>query len=130
MAQKIVLSDNEYGCIELEDGIIIATWKVSYIDLDIAKKAVENRLKVFNNKKYPGLVKIGFLKDTTKDARDFLASTKGCEGFIAGAIVVNTILENIIASLYLYLNKPVVPTKIFKDEAKAKEWLRLHIKPN
>lgn len=127
MVQKIVLSDNEYGCIELENGIIIATWKVSYIDLDIAKKAVENRLKVFNNKKYPGIVKIGFLKDTTKDARDFLASEKGCEGFVAGAIVVNTILENIIASLYLYLNRPVVPTKIFKDEAKAKEWLKQYL---
>jgi hypothetical protein len=123
MSQKILLSDNEYARIELEDNIIIATWKATFVDLEIAQKVVNARRLAFMKNKYPCLIKIYSIKDSTKEARDFLASEKGCEGFTAGAIVVSSVLENIIASLYLYLNKPVVPTKIFKDELKAKEWL-------
>ena len=112
---------------ELEEGIIIATWKVSYIDLDIAQKAVKSRLLFFNEKKYPCLIRISSIKDTTKEARDFLASKNGCEGFTAGAFLVESIIENIMASMYIYLNKPVVPMKVFKDSEKAKEWLKQYL---
>ncbi|MES2590781.1 MAG: hypothetical protein V4608_02765 [Bacteroidota bacterium] len=118
-----VLIDNEYCKLELENGIVIATWKVSFIDIDIAKKTVNSRLEIFHGRSFPALLRIKTIKDSTKEARDFLASKEGCKGFNAGAIIVETILENMIATLYIFLNKPLVPTKIFKDEAKAKEWL-------
>lgn len=122
--EKTILVDNEYGTIELEDGILIANWKISFIDIDTAQKAVKLRLKALGGANYPYLSKISSIKGTTKEARDFLASKKASEGVIVVAILVNSILENMIASLFLYLNKPIVPTKIFKDEAKAKEWLK------
>lgn len=127
MANEKILLDNEYGRLEVENGIVIATWKVSFIDLDIAKKVVKSRLIAMEGKVYPAIVKIKSIKDSTKEARDFLASKDGCEGFTAGAIIVESILENMIATLYIFLNKPVVPTKIFKDETKAKEWLRAYV---
>lgn len=130
MYSKKTLLDNEHAGIELENGIIIVTWKNSYINLTIAEQVVKDRLNVTNNQKYPVFIKIKSIKDSTKEARDFLASEKGCEGITASAIFVESIVENMIASFFVFLNKPRVPTKIFKDEAKAKEWLKQYVKPN
>lgn len=121
--EKILLLDNEYGKYELENGIMIATWKKSFVDLTIAEKTVNGRLMAAAGQKYPMLAKIKSIKESTKEARVFLASEKACEGLIAGAICVDSALENMVATIFLYMSKPVIPTKIFKDETKAKEWL-------
>lgn len=118
-----LLLDNEYSKIELSDGIIIATWKVSFIDLNIARSAVSSRLFVTAKQNYPFLIKMKSVKGSTKEARDFLSSETGCDGVIAGAILVDSIVENMLATFFIFLNKPRIPTKIFKDETKAIEWL-------
>lgn len=118
-----LLLDNEYSRIELSNGIIIATWKASSINLDIAKNAVSSRLSVTAGQNYPALIKMKSVKESTKEARDFLSSEKGCDGIIAGAIYVDSIIGNMLATFFIYLNKPTIPTKIFKDEGKAIEWL-------
>lgn len=118
-----LLFDNEYSKIELSNGIIIATWKASFIDLNIAKNAVSSRLSVTAGQNYPVLIKMKSVKESTKEARDFLSSQNGSDGVSAGAILVESILGNMLATFFVYLNKPKIPTKIFKDEAKAKEWL-------
>lgn len=118
-----LLLDNEYSKIELSNGIIIATWKASFIDLNIAKNAVSSRLSVTARQNYPVLIKMKSVKGSTKEARDFLSSEKGSDGVIAGAILVDSIVENMLATFFIYLNKPGIPTKIFKDESKAIEWL-------
>ncbi|MFY9310752.1 MAG: hypothetical protein WAQ28_17025 [Bacteroidia bacterium] len=124
MSPKKLLLDNEYGRIELEnESIIIATWKANILDLNTVQNAVSTRLEVVDGKSYPFLINIGSIKDSTKEARDFLASSEGTEGIIAGALLVTSTLENIMASIYIQFNKPIVPTKIFKDRAKAIEWL-------
>lgn len=118
-----LLLDNEYSKIELSNGILIATWKASFVNLDIAKQVVSRRLSVTSGQNYPILIKIKSIKDSTKEARDFLASEKGSDGIIAGAVIVDSVLGNMLATFFIFLNKPRIPTKIFKDEAKAKEWL-------
>lgn len=127
--RRKLLFENEYSRFELENDIIIATWKSSFVDLKIAQQVVQERLAAISTT-YPVLVKINGIKDSTKEARDFLASEKGGEGFSAVALYVHSTLETIIANLFIFLNKPKVPTKIFKDETKAKEWLKQYIKPN
>ena len=123
MLQKKLLLDNEYGLIELENGIITATWKVTVLDLPTAQEAVRTRLEVVDGKSYPFLINISSIKDSTKEARDFLASSEGTEGIIVGALLITSPLENIMASIYIQFNKPIIPTRIFKNEAKALEWL-------
>ncbi|MES2140932.1 MAG: hypothetical protein V4511_14590 [Bacteroidota bacterium] len=120
---KILLLDTEYSTFELENGILIGTWKKSFIDLNTAEKTINDRIIAAAGQKYPLLTKIKSIKESTKEARVFLASEKACEGLIAGAICVDSALENMIATIFIYMSKPVVPTKIFKNEAKAKEWL-------
>ncbi len=125
---KAILSDNKISRLELESGILTATWKADYIDLEIAKKVINNRINVTNGKSYPMLILIGSITDSTKDARDFLASEYACTGIIAGAICVKSSLENMLGNLFIYMNKPKVPTKLFRDETKAKKWLSKFIK--
>lgn len=121
------LLDNEYFSIELENGIIISTWKSTLVDLTIAKKMLVSRLEILKGQQYPFLIKINSLKDLTKEARDFFASEQGCEGVIAGAIYVNSVLENYIAAFFIMVNRPMRPTKIFNDEIKAKKWLAQYV---
>ena len=121
---RIALLDNEFIKIELENEILVGEWKDSFIDLAVAEKAVNSRLHVLKEKKYPFLVQIKSIKNSTKEARDFLASEKGCEGLIAGAILVDSVFENMIASLFIFLNRPLIPTRVFNDETKAREWLK------
>lgn len=121
--KKPLLLDSEYSKFELQNGILIGTWKKSFIDLNTAKKTINDRLMVSNGRKYPVLVKIKSIRESTKEARVFLASEKACEGLIAGAICVDSALENMVATIFIYMSKPVVPTKIFTNETKAKEWL-------
>ncbi len=118
-----LLLDNEFNRIELSNGIIIATWKSHFINLATAQKSVSSRLAVTGGQKYPVLIKIGSTKNSTKEARDFLASEKGCQGLVAAAIYVDSTLGNMLATFFIFLNKPRIPTKIFKDELKAIEWL-------
>lgn len=122
--EKTLLLDNEFGKYELENGIMIGTWKKSFIDLNTARKTVNARLMAADGRKYPVLAKIKSIRESTKEARVFLASEKACDGLIAGAICVDSALENMVATIFIYMSKPMVPTKIFKDEAKAKEWLQ------
>lgn len=52
-----------------------------------------------------------------------LLSPPGYEHTLADAIVVVGLLQRITADFYLKFNKPEVPTKIFRTEIKAREWL-------
>lgn len=118
-----LLLDNEYSKIELSNGIIIATWKVSFVNLDIAKNVVNSRLSLTAGQSYPFLIKINSIKNSTKEARDFLASKPGEEGVLAAAIYVDSTVTNMLATFFIFLNKPRIPAKIFKNELKALEWL-------
>lgn len=97
--------DIDCSKIELENEILIATWKNTFINLTIAKNAVIRRLEVTSGQKYPVLLKIKSIKNTTKEARDFLASEKGCEEIIAAAILINSFLGSMIANFWMKINK-------------------------
>lgn len=122
----MIILDDELGRIELHDGIMIANWDMDFVDLDVAKRAVEIRVVAMGDNKYPFLIRVRRLTGSTKEARDYLASEEGCRGFSAAAFCIDSVIKNVIISLYLYLNKPVVPTRIFNDERKALEWLHTY----
>lgn len=125
--KKTVLLNNQHGKIELENEVMIVTWKVTNVDLNAAKRGVENRLQVAGDKNYPMLVKIKSMRDSSKAARDYLASAEGSKCIAATAIYAESVLDKTVASLYVALNKPHVPTKVFRDEGKAKLWLKKYV---
>ncbi|OFY83479.1 MAG: hypothetical protein A3F72_06010 [Bacteroidetes bacterium RIFCSPLOWO2_12_FULL_35_15] len=121
---KTLILDNDRITFELEDGILIGVGKCTFIDLDLSVKITNDRLEIQKGKIYPLLSNIKSLKNTTKEARDFMASEKGCEGVIAAAVLINSSVGSMIGNFFIFINKPLVPTKLFTNEEEAKKWLK------
>ncbi len=120
---KELLLDMDEIKFEIETDIIIGTVKLTLMDLALAKKITKHRLVLQEGKRYPILSNIRNVKDSTRDAREFLASEEGCEGVIKAAILIKSPVSKIIANFFINTSRPIVPTKIFTDERKAKKWL-------
>jgi len=127
---KTLLLENEEVLIELEDGIVFAHWKIFHVDINSAQRLVKYRLECTNNGSYPILSNIKSIKNSTKEARDFLASENGCEGIIAAALLVNSHIGSLLANFFIKINKPNRDTRMFTDEIEAKKWLRQYVKKN
>jgi hypothetical protein len=62
------------------------------------------------------------IKSTTKEARRYLA-TIGATLVMAGALITGSPLNRALGNIFLTIDKPSVPTKLFTSETKALEWL-------
>jgi hypothetical protein len=125
---KTVLFENKEIIFELEDGIIIGTFKLEYVDLSIAQVITNYRLELQKGKSYLLLSNIKSIKSSTKPARDFMASKEGCEGVIAAAMLIDSPLGSMIGNFFISISRPLVATKIFTEEAAAKKWLTQYVK--
>lgn len=56
--------------------------------------------------------------------REFLASEQSQQNLLADAIVVNSLSQYLLGTLYLNFNKPRKPTRIFISVKEAEGWLR------
>ena len=62
------------------------------------------------------------------ETRRVAASKEYSDGMIAVALYSNNLSLKILGSLYIKINKPMVPTKFFDDRDKAKEWVKAFVK--
>src|SRR5207253_895828 len=92
------------------------------MDMNVAKATVQDRMQFFENTAYPCLFDITQVKETTKDARDFMAN-EGNDLVLASAMVVNSPMLKMMANFYIMVNKPKNPTRLFTDRESALEWL-------
>lgn len=118
-----MLFENENTITKMENGILIGSFTKKIVDLTTAENAVKDRLKATKGRSYPILIDIRNVKKTTNPARQFLASEKGCEGIISAAILINSSVGSMIGNIFIFFNRPLVPTKLFSDEEEAIEWL-------
>jgi len=119
--------ETQYLKIKLEDGIIFCefTHKLN-MDLDIAKHCVIERLAYSNGQSYPCLINMKKIKSLSKEAREYLAK-EGTQLVTVGAILSHSTFTRLIANIFLTVNKPKVPTKLFNDEQVAIEWLKKYL---
>lgn len=103
--------------------MIITYKKDLVIDLDIARKIVVERLKVYDGHEYPTLVDIRQAKLFTKEARDYFA-VDGVMGMTALALVTGGYFTVMTANLFIRFSKPRVPTRVFKTREAALGWLK------
>ena len=120
---KEVLFENHEMILELEKGLMITTFKLHFLDLETTKKLVEHRKTACKGNVYPLLANILAVKNATKEARDYFASEKGCEGITAAGIIIGSELGSMIGNFYSRISKPLRPTRLFTDEEEAKKWL-------
>jgi hypothetical protein len=118
--------DNDYVSMWIEDGILFSNYKKKLaIDLDIAKKIVEDRLDFTSGKSYPIVIDFSNMKSSNKEARDFMNDPKGgLKGLTAGAFLSNNAVATLFINLYLKINKPSVPAKFFTSKTEAIDWIK------
>lgn len=74
-------------------------------------------------KKLYNLINVGIYTLPDDVARRESASKDGSIFKKADAFIVHSLPQRLIANLYLKFNKPLVPTKFFKDKKVARNWL-------
>ena len=120
--------DTPYVYYEVKDNILIATYKKgNRINLDIAKKIVEDRLKFTGNKSMAVLVYNHGVLSMDKEARDYLSSAAGSQGLKAGAIILDSAFTSMLGNFFLSVSKPVIPAKLFTNVSQAIKWLQKFI---
>ncbi|MDD4148544.1 MAG: hypothetical protein PHE33_00795 [Bacteroidales bacterium] len=117
--------ENDYVCLNLIDDILHVTYKSdAIITLEAAKQVVKDRLEFVNFVPKCILAEVSNIKNSSKEAREFLSkSDGGLKGIIAGAFVSKQVYSYFILNLFLKIVAPSVPAKFFMEKEKALEWL-------
>lgn len=111
-----------------EDNIIFCKYAdKTYIDIDIAKQCVKARSELSNGTSYLTLIDLTGVKSINKKAREYL-STEGIQDIEAGAYLVGSPLSKMIGNVFLKINQPQVPFRLFNDNDSAKQWLQSFLK--
>ena len=95
---------------------------LEHLELEVAKKIVAERLAFKKGVAYPCLFDITKVRQSTKEARDYMAD-EGNELVLASAILVTSPMLRMMANFFISVNKPKNPTRMFTDMASALEWL-------
>ena len=94
------------------------------IDIQIAKELVDNRLDFTQGKPVYTLIDFTNVKSVTKEARDYMNSPEGgLRGLLGGAFLSNNVVATLFVNLYLKVNNPTIPAKMFTNKVEAIKWL-------
>jgi hypothetical protein len=116
--------ENDYVKFWFEEGIIHGYYKKDcIISLKAAKEIVGLRLKFQQGKTCKGLIYITHIKMVTADAKEYLAK-EGYEGIEKAALISSSFFTTVIGNVFISINKPIRPTRLFRKKEDALEWLK------
>ena len=118
-----ILEENDLFVFWEEDGIFCSCFKKPTVDIEIAKKSVEARLRLTNSQPCKLFIDIRNLKYISQSARVYSASIESTQFAQACAILAPSMITKLIANFFMSFNKPNLPTQIFTSKEKAFEWL-------
>ena len=117
-------SASNYITMWMEENILCARYADNlHMTLEIAKSCVGARVFFSKGQSYALLVDMKGIKSVTPEARKYMASL-GTLMVKAGALITGSALNRTIGNIFLAIDKPPVPTKLFTSEEKAREWLQ------
>lgn len=116
--------ESEFVSLQLVDGICIGIYKAGYkLTLDIAKQVVEDRIRFFDGKSFPSYADARHLVEVDADARKYLAGPRASFLVTAGAVHVTSPFSCWLGNVFLLLDAPKIPVKLFTSKELAVEWL-------
>jgi hypothetical protein len=111
----------------LEEGILYCRYCADLdLKLEVAKSVVAARLAFSKGRYYPLLVDMRGIRSSTGAARKYLAS-EGVALVTAGALVIDSEIGKAMGNLFLKIDMPPVPTRLFTNEEKARMWLTQYL---
>lgn len=122
MAEELI--ETEYALHWIEEGILNAVYKPNLVLTEsIAKKLVEDRLKISKGITMPIFVDLREIISADTKARKYMAGEEAVRFISAGAFQVNGLISKLAGNIFIAVDKPLVPTKLFTDRDKAIGWL-------
>lgn len=107
------------------DGLVLVKVKGNdEINVENVVEVVSTLEKFGNGKKFPLLIVVGEYTLPSPEARTYIATPESNPFASAEAYVIQSFSQKLVGNVYLSLNKPARPTKMFNTEEKAVEWLK------
>jgi hypothetical protein len=127
MQQKFMVKKLSIRCADLEfENRILHIRFLDGIELELedVKEIFQVGLQLSDGKPYCALADVRNNPLSSPEARAFGADKAYSEFRLADAILVESTMMKLIASVYINFNKPKVPTRMFNSEEKALSWLK------
>ena len=116
--------ENDYAEIWFENGKVHIVYKRGCVlNINNIKLIVQDRLKVSAGTKGPILIDFRNLVSSDNATRSYLATPEAERYLNAGAILITNEIQRLIMNLYLKIDKPTLPARVFTNREKALEWL-------
>jgi hypothetical protein len=116
-----------YVSMWMEEGILYGKYVDDlHMTLEIAKYCVDSRFQFSNSRSFALLVDMRGIKSMTPEARKYMSSV-GAVLVKAGALIIGSPLNRTIGNIFLTIDKPPVPLKLFTDKEKARQWLQQYL---
>lgn len=123
MKDKVV--ETEHVKYWLDEGVLNATFSRNLvISLDLAQKLVDMRLTFCEGKSYPVLMDISYIASVDTASRKYLSSEKAMQHILAGGFLCQSLVSKLIGNIFVRIDRPKIPTRIFTDRNKAVTWLK------
>lgn len=117
--------EDQYSKMWIEDGIGFQVYKEdAVITLDIAKKMVATRIASFNGIARPVYVDVRNLVSIDSASRKYFASREAGQLILAGAIHLDNPINQFFGNIFLLVDTPITPAKLFSSKDKALQWLQ------
>lgn len=126
--KDINIIELSFATLTLRDDGIVNTYVDlrEAVSLDQAKELTDAYIKITKGKRTPHLFTANKFVIIEKDVMEFMRDVANNYGK-ADAFVIDALPQKIVGNFYLKFVKPQVPTKLFRTEEKAIEWLKKHV---
>jgi len=118
-----IQTKTEYIVLEDKGLIYCTVFKGLYMELSDAKENLEAIKTLAKGKRVPVLVDIRQSKGVSRKCRAYFASDEAAQIQSACALLIESPLSKLIGNFFIGFNKTKFPTKLFTDEASARDWL-------
>lgn len=114
-----------YSFFKRSDGIIVEiTGDNTWFTITKAKEVVDSMNQITGGVPHLLLFMPGKHMSMDKEARSFMATAEALKDVKAMAVIEGSLTQRIIVNLYLKVDKPVVPVRMFKTVDEAVKWLK------
>ncbi len=116
--------ENDYTRMWLSNGILVVEYKPRLVmNIEISKQIVRDRLKLSNGVARPLLLDGRNFVSMDRAAMKYYKTKEVVQYVTSAAFITGSALSSLAGNIFLTLEKPLVPTKLFNSEEKALEWL-------
>ena len=74
--------------------------------------------------KAPTVIDMRLIESISRDARNYYGGPEAAAIYAAAALIADSPLSRILATFFLGINKPLIPTRLVEGEEAAVAWLR------